>query len=96
MIDLPPDLVELGKTLKQDFVMHIHGTVSIMSYRIVDAAGKVVGHKSVHTVNKTGKATVVYAIGDERFETTEAFLKAHQQTLRDAEWDASAPKEKTT
>lgn len=91
MSDLSPDLVALGKTLKQVFVMHIRGRISIMSYRIVDAAGKVVGHKTVSTVNKTGKATVVLAIGDERFEGIEPFLKAYQQTLRDADWEASAP-----
>lgn len=89
------DLTALGKTLKQVFVMHIRGRVSIMSYRIIDAAGKIVGHKTISTVNKTGKSTVVYAIGDERFDDAGSFLKAYQQTLRDAEWEAAAPKEKT-
>ncbi len=95
MSDLPADLVALMKTLKQVFVLHIRGTVSSMHYRIIDAGGKVVGHKTVHTVNKTGKSTVTYAIGDDRFDTAEPFLKAYQQTLRDEEWEAAAPKGKT-
>lgn len=93
MIDLDPKLKALGKTLKQVFVMHIRGRTSVMGYRIVDGSGKVVGHKSVSTTK--GKQTVTYTLGDDQFDGAEPFLKAYQQTLRDAEWEAAAPKGKT-
>ncbi len=90
---MSPELDEVRKTLRQVFQLHLNGGRNghTMGFKIIDAGGKTVGYKSIHTTKKPPKTIVVYMHGDQEFDNAEAFLTAYQQTLRDQEWDAAAP-----
>lgn len=93
---MSPELVKLAATLQQRCVLHLNGGRNghTYGYEITDVGGNIVGRLSKHSLK--GKVNFVYTIGAAEFETTEAFLSAYQQQIRDAEWTAAAPKEKTS
>lgn len=97
---ITPELEALGKTLKQQFVMHLNhgGRGHSYAYHIIDASGRKVGSKSVWRGKKNGKDRdiVGYTMGDAEFDTAESFLLAYRQKIRDEEFDAAAPNEKMT
>lgn len=91
---MTPELEDLRKTLRQVFALHLNASEGhTMGYKILDVDGKTVGYKSVHTAKKTRALTVVYTLGDREFATSEGFLTAYRDALRDAAWEAAAPKE---
>lgn len=69
---------------------------SLYVYDILDEAKKSVGTYSITTRRKKGVATrtTTYRLKgrDDDFETREAFVRAYVQSIRDAEFDAAAPK----
>jgi hypothetical protein len=95
---MAPELDELRKTLRQVFTMHLNmgSKGHTIGHKIIDAEGKTVGYKSQHSTKKPPKTTVVYIMADGReFTTSEGFLTAYRDSLRDKEWEAAAPKEAT-
>lgn len=98
MSDIDPELVELGKTLEQHFQLHMKSSGGhTYGYIIIEkATGRVVAKKSEWTGNVKGKRDrrVVFTMGDDEFETAEAFLKAYRQRIRDEAFEAADPAKK--
>lgn len=95
---MSPDLEALAKTLRAQFTMHMNtGKAHLYAHDILDSSGKVIGWRSKYSPKKKGEAARVgYTMDDKEFDTTEAFLAAYRDKLRDQEWEAAAPKEEGT